>query len=209
MIYYPLYRIPLTDGETNAGEKRKVIVFLNKILELFKHCHLCFAKDPALLLRQVGTMITVTSTCNKCRKMFTWESQPYMLGNFPVGDLLLSFAVLCAGGSIRKTLLIFKHMGICAYHESSYYNHQRHLLIPSIVTFWRAYQAEMFKTVQGREVILAGDARHDSMGHSTKFGTYTLFCCTVGLILHLVVVQVRLTMSLIFFYKNGIFSRQF
>ena len=148
MIYYPLYRIPLTDGETNVREQRKVIVFLSKILELFKHCHLCFAKDPALLLRQVGTMITVTSTCNKCRKMFTWESQPYMLGNFPAGNLLLSFAVLCAGGSIRKTLLIFKHMGICAYHESSYYNHQRHLLIPSIVTFWRAYQAEMFKTVE-------------------------------------------------------------
>ena len=187
-------------------EQRKVIVFLNKILELFKHCHLCFAEDPALLLRQVGTMITITSTCSKCRKMFMWES---MLGNFPAGNLLLSFAVLCAGGSIRKTLLIFKHMGICAYHEISYYNHQRHLLIPSIVIFWCAYQAEIFKTVQGREVVLAGDARHDSMGHSAKFGTYTIFCCTVGLILHLVVVQVRLTMSLIFSYKNGIFSRQF
>ena len=87
-------------------EQRKLIVFLNKILELFKHCH-CHC------------------TCSKCRKMFTWERQPYMLGNFPAGNLLLSFAVLCAGGSIRKTLLIFKHMGICAYHESSYDNGRR------------------------------------------------------------------------------------
>ena len=83
-------------------------------------------------------------------------------------------------------------MGICAYHETTYYIHQRQLLIPSIVTFWRAYQAKMFKNVEGKEVLLAGDGRHDSMGHSAKFGTYTIFCCTVGLILHLVVVQVRL-----------------
>lgn len=173
-------------------EQRKVIVFLNRLVELFEHCHICFAKDPVLLLRQSGTMITVTSTCTKCKKIFTWDSQPLRLDNFPAGNLLLSFAVLSAGGSIRKTLLIFKHMGICAYHETTYYIHQRQLLIPSIVTFWRAYQAKMFKNVEGKEVLLAGDGRHDSMGHSAKFGTYTIFCCTVGLILHLVVLQVRL-----------------
>jgi len=37
---------------------------------------------------------------------------------------------------------------------------------------------------------LAGDGRHDSMGHSAKYGTYTIFCCTVGLIIHIVLVQV-------------------
>lgn len=42
----------------------------------------------------------------------------------------------------------------------------------------------------GSEVSLAGDARHDSAGHSAKFGTYTIFCCTIGLIIHLVLVQV-------------------
>ena len=51
----------------------------------------------------------------------------------------------------------------------------------------------MFKNVEvSKEVLLAGDGRHDSMGHSATFGTYTIIFCTVGLILHLVVVQVRL-----------------
>ena len=43
---------------------------------------------------------------------------------------------------------------------------------------------------EGKEVVLAGDGRHDSMGHSAKFGTYTMFCCTAGLIIHVVLVQV-------------------
>ena len=34
------------------------------------------------------------------------------------------------------------------------------------------------------------DGRHDNMGHSAKYGTYTMFCCTVGLIIHVVLVQV-------------------
>ena len=39
-------------------------------------------------------------------------------------------------------------------------------------------------------VTLAGDGRHDSMGHSAKYGTYTIFSCTIGLIIHIVLVKV-------------------
>ena len=39
-------------------------------------------------------------------------------------------------------------------------------------------------------IIIAGDGRHDSMGHSAKFGAYTIFCCTIPMILHFSLVQV-------------------
>jgi len=56
--------------------------------------------------------------------------------------------------------------------------------------FWRNYQAQILEKLNGKEVVLAGDGRHDSMGHSAKYGTYTIFCCTVGLIIHIVLIQV-------------------
>ena len=40
-------------------------------------------------------------------------------------------------------------------------------------------------------VILAGDGHHDSMGHSAKYGAYTIFCCTLPMILHFTLVQVK------------------
>ena len=49
---------------------------------------------------------------------------------------------------------------------------------------------KILDSLNGKEVILAGDGRHDSMGHSAKYGTYPVFCCTVGLIIHIVLVQV-------------------
>ncbi len=39
-------------------------------------------------------------------------------------------------------------------------------------------------------VVLAGDGRHDSMGHSAKFCACTIFCCTFAQIIHFNLVQV-------------------
>ena len=145
---------------------------------------------PVVTVKQSGTLLLITTKCNHCQDTFVWKSQPFMLGLYPAGNLLLSFAVLLAGTSIKKVLLVFKHMGIMAFHEPTYYYHQRHLLIPSIVKFWRSYQANILESLRGKEVLLSGDGRHDSMGHSAKYGTYSIFCSTVGLIIHIVIVQV-------------------
>ena len=82
-------------------------------------------------------MITVSSTCNACKQTHVWKSQPYLLGLFSAGNLLLSFAILTAGGSVTKVLNIFKNMGILAYRKGKFCNHQRYLLIPSIT--WKVY----------------------------------------------------------------------
>ncbi|XP_074632756.1 uncharacterized protein LOC141891673 [Acropora palmata] len=174
----------------NYREEPKAIVFLSKLLLLFKTCHWCFANNPTLSISQSGTMLTIQTSCSHCKRDFTWTSQPLMLGKFPAGNLLLTFAILCSGASINKILVVFKHMGVLVYHFPTYFHHQRHLLIPAVVKYWRGYQAALLQRLQGQEVVLAGDGRHDSMGHSAKYGTYSIFCCTIGYIIHLVLVQV-------------------
>ena len=176
----------------NIREEPKGIVFVSKLMILFKICHLCFFPNPKAAVTQVGTMLKIETKCSNCGEKYTWRSQPDLLGKFPAGNLLLSFAVLCAGASIRKVLLVFRHMGVLVYNEPTYYYHQRNLLIPSIVAFWRKYQKKLLDSLSQKDVVMAGDGRHNSMGHSAKFGTYTIFCCTVGLIIHIVLVQVCL-----------------
>ena len=136
-------------------------------------------------------MLTIVSKCSSCDGTYHWNSQPYLLGKFPAGNILLSFAIICAGATVGKVLLVFRHMGLLCYNEVTYYCHQRNLLFPSIVKFWRSYQDSILQSLNGKEVVLAGDGRHDSMGHSAKYGTYTIFCCTIGLIIHIVLVQVH------------------
>ena len=90
-----------------------------------------------------------------------------------------------------QILQVFKNMGLLGYNEVTYYYHERHFLFLSIKLYWRAYQENILESLKGKEVVLAGDKRHDSMGHSAKYWTYTIFCCTNGLIIHLVVFQVK------------------
>ena len=86
---------------------------------------------------------------------------------------------------------VFKNMGLLGYNEVTYYYHQRHFLFLPIKLYWRAYQENILESLKGKEVVLAGDKRQDSMGHSAKCWTYTIFCCTNGLMIHLVVFQVK------------------
>ena len=141
-------------------------------------------------------MLTIESSCSSCMATYTWKSQPYLLGKLPAANLLLSFAILSAGASVQKVILPFKRMGLLVYHKPTFYYHQRHLLIPAIVTFWCTYQEKIIQSLIGKEVVLAGDGRHDSMGHSAKYGTYSIYCCTVGLIIHIVLVQVQYFLSI-------------
>ena len=40
-------------------------------------------------------------------------------------------------------------------------------------------------------IIIAGDGRHDSMGHCAKYGAHTIFCCTIPMILYFSLIQVK------------------
>ena len=42
----------------------------------------------------------------------------------------------------------------------------------------------------GTSLVISGDGRHDSMGHSAKYGTYTIFCCNIPKIIHFRLMQV-------------------
>ena len=78
----------------NEREEPKGIVFLSKLLVLFQFCHLCFLSKPKISVTQTGTMLTIESECSNCGERYTWKSQPDLLGRFPAGNLLLSFAML-------------------------------------------------------------------------------------------------------------------
>ena len=134
--------------EKDEREEPKGIVFRSKLLLLFQYCHIqcvCFTPNPEVMSSQTGTLLKIETKCSKCEEIFTRKSQPFLLGKFPAGNLLLSFAVLCAGASIKKVLLVFPHMGILVHNEPTYHYHQGHLLIPTVISLCGKYQKKFFR----------------------------------------------------------------
>jgi len=91
---------------------------------LFKFCHVCKTDNPSLEARQVGIEAVVTMTCSnpKCPKQVSmWHSQPMMPGTgILAANFLLCMAILLAGGSAKKVLQIFTHMGLGCVSLNTY-----------------------------------------------------------------------------------------
>ena len=160
-----------------------------KIFILF--CFNCKADKPEVEMKQNGTMVTVKQHCQKC-KGYVWNSQSFMpQGKYPAGNMLLSFAVLMAGASISKVLLVFRHLGLCAYSSRTFFAHQRTFIFPTVIYHWEEYRAGLISTLKNmKDVVWSGDGRFDSMGHSAKFGVYTMLCTTLMKVVHFEIVQV-------------------
>ena len=163
------------------------------LLQLFSlFCFNCKASGPSATMKQDGTMVTVTQSCCRCLDQYVWKSQPPPVrGKYPIGNLLLSFAVLMSGACISKVLLVFRHMGLHVYSARTFFRHQKSFLFPVVLHFWESYQANLINKIkQLKDVAWTGDGRFDSVGHSAKFRVYTMFCTTIMKIVHFELVQV-------------------
>ena len=152
-------------------------------------CFKCKAAGPSVSMKCHGTMVTVIQHCMKCNDVFEWKSQPLVMGKYPAGNVLLSFAALMAGASINKVLLMFRYMGISVFSARTYFRHQRQFFFPTILSYWESYRAKLVNKLKKMKdkVTWTRYGRFDSMGHSAKYGAYTMLCTTI-----MTIVQVRL-----------------
>ena len=105
---------------------------------------------------------------------------------------MVTFATLMAGASISKVLLIFQHMGLQTCVARTYFYHQNKFIFPVILHHWKSYKSGLVSQLKKyKELVWCGDGRFDSMGHSAKYGVYTMFCNSIMKIVHFELVQVR------------------
>ena len=169
------------------------MVFYSMLLSLFSmFCFKCREHTPTVEAYKTGTMVTFVQNCPNCGdEAFKWSSQPLVLGKYPAGNIFLSFGILMAGASVSKVLLVFRHMGVFAIRSRTFFTHQSKILIPAILQHWEAYRENLVKKVKGMEdIVWSGDGRFDSMGHSAKYGTYSMFCSPINKIVHFELLQV-------------------
>lgn len=173
-------------------EEPKFMVFFSMLIHLFTlFCFRCKLEKPTVTVKKNGTMATVTQSCALCGKdSFTWKSQPYIFGKYPAGNMIISFAILMSGVNISKVMLLFKHIGLSMFAARTFFYHQTTFLMPAILHHWETYRQGLINLLRGKDAaVWSGDGRYDSMGHSAKYGTYTMFCNTTRKLVHFELLQ--------------------
>lgn len=189
---YSFFLACRVEPETDYKDEPKFIVFYSALLHIFSmFCFICKADSPKVSMKKSGTMVTVQQCCKKCSNGFTWRSQPLVIGTYPAGNILLSFAILMAGSSISKILLVFKHFGIQAYEARTFFYHQSNFIFPAILHHWESYRSALISSLRAsKNLVWSGDGRFDSMGHSAKYGVYSMMCSPSNKIVHFELLQV-------------------
>lgn len=92
------------------------------------------------------------------------------------------YLILFLGLPTEKTLRMFKFLNVACVSRSAFYRHTTAYITPTIVQCWKNEQNTLCQQLKdtGKPLILTGDGRCDSPGHSAKFGSYTVIEQTIN-----------------------------
>jgi solute carrier family 8 (sodium/calcium exchanger) len=183
------------DEGTSPYNEPMFLVHYSPLVELFgRFCFNCKAENPKVQVKHIGSMATVVQACSKClMENFTWRSQPMVMGRYAAGNIMTSFGILMSGINISQAMLMFRHMNLATISVRTYHIHQSTHLFPAVLKHWEVYQSGLIEEVKdsGEESqTWSGDGRFDSMGHSAKYGVYTMWSNTTSKLVHFELVQV-------------------
>ena len=175
----------------NEHGERKFIVFEKCLDNLLSSCNVC-GRLCKTEKRVIGTFLSVTRRC-QCGETLQWSSQP-MSGTLPVGNLVVSGAILFSGASITQSLNLLRHANISCFSQRTYHNIQQLYLVPAVERVWTSHQDALLARIkqEDRDVYVGGDARCCSPGHTAKYGSYSLLDLETNQILDIQLVQVNM-----------------
>ena len=166
------------------------LVFESSLLLLFSLCSHCNSHASVRKV-VIGSFLRIIQTCSTCSRRRTWESQPY-IGNTPAGNILTSAAILYSGTLPSKAFKMFQVLNLCMMSRKTFFRHQRKYLQPAVSRVWKRSQELLLTALKdkGSSLVLGGDGRSDSPGHSAKYGSYSVLELTCNKIVDFKLVQV-------------------
>jgi len=120
--------------------KDKYIVFGSELEKLFKRCHFHSSCTGVVSFQKrfTGIMVTYVTSCSNDHD-FVWHSQP-LLNRVPLGNLLLSAAVLYTGNTYTTLAEIFECFNLQMFCARTFYDMQGIWLFPTIKSMWKDQQ---------------------------------------------------------------------
>ncbi|KAG9475535.1 uncharacterized protein [Eleutherodactylus coqui] len=166
----------------NIVEEEKYIVFescLRKLIMMIPCMSKTKCMSPLTQYRKetIGSHLSIEARCSSGHTSLLWESQPRH-GYQPLGNVLLSAAVLFSGSSFLKSQHMFKLLNLKSIDKTTYHKNQYMYLYPAISHHWKEEQKGVIQGAQERPLCLAGDQQLDKPGFSAKYSIYSLMDVT-------------------------------
>ncbi|XP_069110215.1 uncharacterized protein, partial [Argopecten irradians] len=179
------------DFPSGPSGERKFIVCESNLMELFQVCRFCGNEAHGEIKHVMGTLVKIETVCASCTFPTYWYSQPFV-GAIPSVNLAMSASILFSGAIPTKALRMFQFMNISHVSKETFMLHQKNYLFPAISFCWNSHQSRynvQDALARGTQLVLGGDGRADTPGHSAKYGSYGLMDLQDGVVIDIQLVQ--------------------
>ena len=166
-------------------------MFEECLLSLFRLCKRCGSSRTHITKQSIGTFVRLKRIFLNCTTTFAWNSQPF-LRDIPAGNLLLSASILFSGALPTQVVRVLTNLGCASISLRTYFSHQKDYLQPSILSVWMKEKSSLLQKLRSeqRALVIGGDGRADSPGHSAKYGSYTVMELQMGVVIDVQLVLV-------------------
>ena len=196
------FRESVSDDEngpsTSPAQERKFLVFESCLRSLLMICATCMASCEVVKQACIGTLVSFKTMCVNGHERL-WHSQPFS-GNMPWGNLICASGILFSGCNPYKVFKYFNSINAEFIAPRTYHLLQRLYITPCIKEIWGIRQLRLLQELGQRELVLGGDGRCDSPGHSAKYGSYSFVDLNTNKVLDVQLVQVRTKNGTIIIY---------
>ena len=187
---------PESDGsaaDVPVEKQQTYLIFESALLILFSICFMCRSTRTSIEKVTIGSFLRIKQICRNCSNKNVWESQPY-LGKIPAGNIMISAAILYTGSLPAKALRVFRSLNCATIGRKTFFRHQKAYLHPAISNIWEKEQQTLINQLADKKeaLVLGGDGRADSPGHSAKYGSYSVIDLKQSKVLDIKLVQVLL-----------------
>ena len=181
------------DWKERIRNDRTLLVYESKLYELLAHCPNCGGAVDRSEIQEVnntGSQLHLKITCfNHCD--VDWKSQPTVGALNGLGNLFIASSIAFSGVPFAKIARFAWLINLKFISDSVYYQLRRDFILPVVRQKWNVERKRMVKLLHSRHVVvLVGDGRCDSPGHSAKYCTYTFMETETGNVIDTVVVPV-------------------
>ena len=179
------------ESDVPVEKQRTYLIFESALLMLFSICFMCKSTYTSIEKITIGSFLRIKQICHHYSNKYVWESQPYV-GKIPVGNIMISAAIFYTGSLPAKALRVFRSLNCATITRKTFFRYQKAFLQPAVSYIWEKEQETLINQLTDKKeaLVLGGDGRADSPGHSAKYGSYSVIDLKQSKVVDIKLVQV-------------------
>ncbi|OCT92938.1 hypothetical protein XELAEV_18016005mg [Xenopus laevis] len=165
----------LVETEMKEEEDTLIDTTTDSEFNIFSQTKDVISENKYLVYESYLDTLLMGSRCLEClngHRFHLWDSQPKK-GGMPLGNILMSAAILLSGSNYHKVNYMNKLLGLKQVCKTDHYRNERTYLFPTINNHWHQEQEKTIQELGNKPVCLSGDGQNDSPGFNAKYYIYT------------------------------------